>query len=334
MVAEESTSFPGVTRPTYVGGLGFTYKWNMGWMNDTLAYIKQDPVYRRFHHRLLTFSLMYAFSENYILPFSHDEVVHLKGSMIEKVPGDGWQKAATIRTIYGYMYSHPGKKLMFMGSEFGQGREWNHDRSLDWHLLDHPLHAGLKLFVHDLNHVYTSERALHQVDARPEGFQWIDCNDSDNSVVAMLRRAANPDDFVIAIFNFTPLPRHGYVFGVPRGGTYTELLNSDAAVYGGSNVGNDGVVVTHPVSSHGFQDSVRITLPPLGFLLLKPVARVPEGGGVSGTETTETPESTGQSSQRRHGDAETDGAVSVPARPRRRASRGGRASDGTTPGGS
>jgi 1,4-alpha-glucan branching enzyme len=274
MAAEESTAFPGVTRPVYLGGLGFTYKWNMGWMNDTLAYIKQDPIYRRYHHQLLTFSLMYAFSENYVLPFSHDEVVHMKGSMLGKVPGDDWQKAATLRAVYGYMYSHPGKKLMFMGCEFGQGREWNYDRSLDWHLLDKPLHAGLKRFVTDLNHVYVSEPALHEVDVKPAGFQWIDCNDSDNSIVTMLRFAADPDDFVICVFNFTPVARHGYVFGVPRAGTYTEALNSDAAVYGGSNVGNNGLIVTEPVPSHSYADSVRITLPPLGFLLLKPPAKV------------------------------------------------------------
>ena len=276
MMAEESTSFPGVTRPVYLGGLGFTYKWNMGWMNDTLAYIKQDPVYRRYHHRLLTFSLMYAFSENYVLPFSHDEVVHMKGSMLGKVPGDDWQKAATLRAIYGYMYSHPGKKLMFMGCEFGQGREWNYDRSLDWHLLEKPLHAGLKKFVTDLNHVYTAEPALHEVDSKSAGFLWLDCNDSDNSVVSMLRFAADPDDFVICVFNFTPLPRHGYMFGVPRAGSYTEILNSDAAIYAGSNVGNDGLVITHPVPSHGYADSVRMTLPPLACVILKPPAKAVE----------------------------------------------------------
>ena len=273
MMAEESTSFPGVTRPTHLGGLGFTYKWNMGWMNDTLAYIKQDPVYRRYHHRLLTFSLMYAFSENYVLPFSHDEVVHLKGAMFGKVPGDDWQKAATVRAIYGYMYSHPGKKLMFMGAEFGQGREWNYDRSLDWHLLEQPLHSSLKRFVADLNHVYTSERALHQVDTNPAGFQWIDCNDSDNSVVVMARFAKDRDDFLICAFNFTPQPRYGYAFGVPRGGIYTELLNSDGAAYGGGNVGNNGLVTTDPIPSHGYADSIRITLPPLACLILKPPAK-------------------------------------------------------------
>ncbi len=273
MVAEESTAFPGVTRPAHLGGLGFTYKWNMGWMNDTLAYIKKDPIHRRYDHRLLTFSLMYAFSENYILPFSHDEVVHLKGSMIGKAPGDAWQKAATVRAAYGYMHCHPGKKLTFMGSEFGQVGEWNHDHSLDWHLLQHPLHAGLQRFVRDLNHAHIAEPSLHQADGRPEGFQWIDCNDSDNSVIAMLRRANDPDDFVVAVCNFTPVPRHGYMLGVPRAGTYREAINSDAAIYGGSDVGNNGEIVTDPVASHGYADSIRITLPPLGFLLLKPPAK-------------------------------------------------------------
>jgi 1,4-alpha-glucan branching enzyme len=278
MAAEESTSFPAVTRPTYLGGLGFTYKWNMGWMHDTLEYIEQDPVFRRYHHRLLTFSLMYAFSENYVLPLSHDEVVHMKGSMFGKVPGDDWQKAATLRAIYGYMYSHPGKKLMFMGCEFGQRREWSHDRSLDWHLLEQPLHSGLRQFVTDLNHVYASEPALHECDFESSGFQWLDCADSDNSVVALIRRARDPDDFVIAVVNFTPVPRHGYVFGVPREGRYTELLNSDAAAYGGGNVGNNGMVDTDPIASHEYKNSVRLSLPPLGFLLLKPLTLDPSPG--------------------------------------------------------
>ena len=271
-IAEESTAFPSVSRPAYLGGLGFTYKWNMGWMNDTLEYIKQDPIFRRYHHRLLTFSLLYAFSENFILPFSHDEVVHMKGSMFGKIPGDDWQKAATLRALYGYMYAHPGKKLMFMGSEFGQGREWNHDHSLDWNLLDLPLHRGIRQFVNDLNRTYASEPALYECDFESAGFQWIDCNDSDNSVVSLLRRAADPDDFVAAILNFTPLPRSGYVIGLPRAGTYREVLNSDASAYGGGNMGNGGSVSTEPVPSHGHAQSVRLTLPPLGFLLLKPEA--------------------------------------------------------------
>jgi 1,4-alpha-glucan branching enzyme len=198
----------------------------------------------------------------------------MKGSMLGKVPGDDWQKAATLRATYGYMYSHPGKKLMFMGAEFGQGREWSHDRSLDWHLLEHPLHKGLRQFVRDLNHVYSSEPALHERDVDPSGFQWLDCNDSDNSVVSLVRRAKNPEDFVVAIVNFTPVPREGYVFGVPKAGRYLELVNSDAELYGGGNVGNGGAVGTDPVASHGFPQSLRLSLPPLGFLLLKPAPSV------------------------------------------------------------
>ena len=239
-------------------------------MNDTLEYARQDPIYRRYHHRLLTFSLLYAFSENYILPFSHDEVVHMKGSMFGKIPGDDWQKAATLRTLYAYMYAHPGKKLMFMGCEFGQGREWNHDLSLDWHLLDQPLHRGLRQFVADLNRVYVAEPALYQCDTDSSGFQWIDCNDNDNSVVSLIRRASDPSDFLIAVLNFTPVPRHGYVIGVPAAGSYREILNSDAEVYSGTNAGNGGVVYPEPVASHGFEQSLRLTLPPLGTLLLKP----------------------------------------------------------------
>jgi 1,4-alpha-glucan branching enzyme len=269
-VAEESTAFPSVSRPTYLGGLGFTYKWNMGWMNDTLEYVRQDPIYRRYHHRHLTFSLLYAFTENFILPFSHDEVVHGKGSMWGKIPGDDWQKAATLRALYGYMYTHPGKKLMFMGLEFGQQSEWNHDHSLDWHLLDRPLHAGLRRLIQDLNWHYGAEPALHQCDYDPSGFHWIDCNDADNSVVSFIRRAKNPADFVVSVLNFTPVSRHGYLIGVPREGSYVELVNSDAELYGGGNVGNGGLVFTEPVAAHGHDHSLRLTLPPLGFLLLKP----------------------------------------------------------------
>ncbi len=269
-VAEESTSWPSVSRPTYVGGLGFTYKWNMGWMNDILEYVTKDAVHRRWEHRHLTFALLYAFSENFILPFSHDEVVHGKGSMFGKIPGDDWQKAATLRALYGFMYAHPGKKLMFMGCEFGQGREWDYDQSLDWHLLDQPLHKGLQRFVKDLNRTYASEASLHEIDFEPAGFQWIDCNDSENSVVSFIRRARNADDFLVAIVNFTPVPREGYRIGVPAAGPYLELVNSDSDVYGGCNVGNGGVVLTQAISSHGQQQSLRLSLPPLGFLLLKP----------------------------------------------------------------
>jgi 1,4-alpha-glucan branching enzyme len=271
-VAEESTAWPSVSRPTWLGGLGFTFKWNMGWMNDILQYIGKNAVYRRWEHRHITFSLLYAFSENFILPFSHDEVVHGKGSMWGKVPGDDWQKAATLRALYGYMYAHPGKKLMFMGLEFGQVREWNHDRSLDWHLLEDPLHGGLCRFVADVNHVYRRERALHDQDFDGSGFEWIDCNDSENSVVSLIRRSRDRQEFVIAVLNFTPVPRDGYQIGVPRAGAYTEVLNSDAAAYGGGNLGNGGTVFTEAIPSHGHNDSLRITLPPLGFLLLKPTS--------------------------------------------------------------
>jgi len=269
-VAEESTAWPSVSRPTYVGGLGFTYKWNMGWMNDILEFISKDAVYRRWDHRHLTFSLLYAFTENFILPFSHDEVVHGKGSMFGKVPGDDWQKAATLRALYGFMYAHPGKKLMFMGCEFGQRREWNYDHSLDWHLTEQPLHGGLRRFVQDLNRIYVTEHALHEVDFDGAGFNWIDCNDNENSVVSFVRRARAADDFIAAMVNFTPVPREGYRIGVPVAGPYLELINSDSEVYGGSNVGNGGVVFTEAIPSHGHQQSLRLMLPPLGFLLLKP----------------------------------------------------------------
>jgi 1,4-alpha-glucan branching enzyme len=269
-VAEESTAWPSVSRPTYVGGLGFTYKWNMGWMNDIIEYVSKDPIYRRWDHRHLTFSLLYAFTENFILPFSHDEVVHGKGSMFGKIPGDDWRKAATLRALYGFMYAHPGKKLMFMGGEFGQGREWNYDDSLDWHLLDEPLHAGLRRYVQDLNRVYRDERPLHELDFDGAGFNWIDCNDNENSVVSFMRRAQNGTDFVVAMVNFTPVPREGYRIGVPEAGCYLEIVNSDSELYAGSNLGNGGAVFTEAIASHGHRQSLRLSIPPLGFLLLKP----------------------------------------------------------------
>ena len=268
-VAEESTSWPAVSRPVYVGGLGFTYKWNMGWMHDMLAYMKEDPVHRRWHHGQITFSMLYAFSENFILPFSHDEVVHGKGSMLGKMPGDVWQKHASLRTLYGYMYSHPGKKLMFMGCELGQWREWNHDTSLDWHLLQDRMHDGLRTWVRDLNHTYQRERSLHEVDFEPGGFSWIDCNDNENSVISLLRRARDPRDFTLQLANFTPMPREWYRIGVPEGGWYREILNSDAAVYGGSNLGNAGGVYAEPIPAHGFDHSIALVVPPLGFIMLK-----------------------------------------------------------------
>jgi len=267
--AEESTSWPGVTRPVHVGGLGFTYKWNMGWMHDMLEYAHSDPVHRRWDHNLITFSALYMHTENFILPFSHDEVVHGKGSMLDKIPGDVWQKHATLRTLYGYMYGHPGKKLLFMGGEIGQWREWNHDRSLDWHLLEDPLHAGLQRFLKDLNWRYREEPALHQADFQSEGFRWIDCHDNENSVVSVVRYARHPDDFVVMVFNFTPVPRAGYRIGVPAPGWYAEILNSDSAQYGGGDVGNGGGVQSEPVAAHGFDQSLRLIVPPLGCLLLK-----------------------------------------------------------------
>jgi 1,4-alpha-glucan branching enzyme len=267
--AEESTSFPGVSRPVHLGGLGFTYKWNMGWMHDILQYMREDPVHRRWHHNLVTFSALYMHSENFILPFSHDEVVHGKASMLDKMPGDVWQKYASLRALYGYMFGHPGKKLLFMGSEFGQWREWNHDRSLDWHLLQDEAHAGLRQWVKDLNAFYRAEPALHQVDFDPAGFRWIDCNDNENSIVSIVRYARDRQDALVVILNFTPVPRHEYRVGVPAPGWYGERLNSDAAMYGGGNVGNGGGVSTEPVAAHGFEQSLRLTIPPLACLILK-----------------------------------------------------------------
>jgi 1,4-alpha-glucan branching enzyme len=268
-VAEESTAWPAVSRPVYTGGLGFTYKWNMGWMHDILKYIEEDPIHRRWHHGQITFSMLYAFTENFILPFSHDEVVHGKRAMLDKMPGDLWQKHANLRALYGYMYGHPGKKLMFMGGEFGQWREWNYDESLDWYLLDDPMHAGLRRWVQDLNQTYQRERSLHEIDFEGSGFSWIDCNDNENSIVSMIRRSRHPDDFTVMLTNFTPVPRPGYRIGVPAGGWYRELLNSDGEMYGGSNVGNGGGVPSEPIPSHGFDQSIALTVPPLGFLLLR-----------------------------------------------------------------
>jgi 1,4-alpha-glucan branching enzyme len=267
--AEESTSFGGVSRPVHLGGLGFTYKWNMGWMHDMLQYASEDPVHRRWHHNEITFSMLYAFSENFILPFSHDEVVHGKRSLLDRIPGDVWQKHSTLRTLYGYMYGHPGKKLLFMGDEFGQWHEWNHDRSLDWHLLDEPLHASLKRYVQDLNWHYSAEPALYECDFTHEGFSWIDCNDNENSVVSMVRYAHDRLNFIVMIFNFTPVTRNDYRIGVPQAGRYSEILNSDSEIYGGSNTGNLGGIETEPTPSHGFGQSLRLTVPPLGCLYLK-----------------------------------------------------------------
>jgi 1,4-alpha-glucan branching enzyme len=270
LIAEESTAWPSVSRPVHLGGLGFTFKWNMGWMHDMLDYCKQDPIYRKYHHNRITFSMLYAFTENFILPFSHDEVVHGKGSMIGKMPGDDWQKHANLRALFGYMFAHPGKKLMFMGGEIAQWREWNHDWQLEWEALGDPRHEGMQRWVRDLNRLYVSEPALWEVDFEPGGFRWIDPNDHENSVVSFIRFGQHADAHVIALVNFTPVPRQQYRIGVPRGGAYRELLNSDSEIYGGSNVGNGGWIGCSNEPSHGFEHSITLTLPPLGFLLLKP----------------------------------------------------------------
>ncbi len=269
--AEESTSWPMVSRPTHLGGLGFGFKWNMGWMHDLLGYMSREPVHRKHHQSQLSFGLVYAFHENFALPLSHDEVVHGKGSLYQKMPGDAWQKAANLRAFYGLMYGHPGKKLLFMGGEFGQTREWSHDRSLDWHLLAAgPFHLGLQRLVRDLNGVYRRERALHEVDFEPAGFEWVDCNDWQSSVVAFLRRGRDPGDAVLVVSNFTPVVRSDYRVGVPRPGRWRELVNTDADAYGGSGQGNAGNVWAEPKAWHGRPHSLLLTLPPLSSVILKP----------------------------------------------------------------
>lgn len=271
MVAEESTAWHGVSRPTYLGGLGFTLKWNLGWMNDTLAYFAEDPIHRKYHHNSLTFSMIYAFTENFVLPLSHDEVVHGKRSLINKMPGDAWQQFANLRLLLAYQYAHPGKKLNFMGSEFAQRDEWDFNKSLDWHLLDYSPHRGIQQLVSDLNRVYRTEPALHQVDFEAQGFEWLDCTDADAGVLSFIRRAANPHEIVIAVAHFTPVLRENYRVAVPGPGKYREILNSDSAAYGGSNAGNMGVVTADRIPWAGREYSINLRLPPLGLLLLKPV---------------------------------------------------------------
>jgi len=273
-IAEESTAWPMVSRPTHLGGLGFGLKWNMGWMHDTLKYFSQDPIFRRFHHGQLTFSIWYAFTENFVLPMSHDEVVHGKGALIGKMPGDEWQQFANLRLLYGYMWGHPGKKLLFMGSEFGQKREWQHDESLEWHVLQYPLHAGVKNWVRDLNAFYRNEPALFEQDFSPAGFEWIDCNDAENSTISFLRKGRDEKDIVVVVCNFTPVVRENYRIGVPRAGFWRECLNSDAPHYGGSGQGNLGGVEAAPLQAHGRYQSLNLRLPPLSVLMLKP-----ESGG-------------------------------------------------------
>ncbi len=267
-VAEESTAWPMVSRPTSAGGLGFGLKWDMGWMHDTLRYLARDPVYRKYHHQELTFRMLYAFSENFLLPLSHDEVVHGKRSLLEKMPGDDWQKFANLRLLLGYQYAQPGKKLLFMGGEIGQRREWDHEGSVDWHLLADPRHAGIQRWVRDLNRLYRTEPALHELDCEPEGFEWVDPDDRESSVLSFLRRAGGGRQ-VVVVCNFTPVPRQDYRVGVPEPGRWEEVLNSDAREYGGSGWGNFGGVRAEPVPRHGRPYSLRLVLPPLAVLFLR-----------------------------------------------------------------
>ena len=269
-VAEESTAWPMVSRPTYVGGLGFGMKWDMGWMHDTLQYFSQDPIHRKFHHGELTFRMIYGFSENFVLPLSHDEVVHGKGSLLGRMPGDEWQRFANLRLLFGYMFGEPGKKLLFMGGEFGQVREWTHDSSLEWHVLQYPVHAGVQRWVEDLNRMYRREPALHQLDTDPAGFEWVDANDGQNSVLSFLRKGKSHRDVVLVVCNFTPVPRKEYVVGVPHGGWWKELLNGDGKEYFGSGLGNGGGAMAHAVPSHGRPYSLSLILPPLAAIFLKP----------------------------------------------------------------
>lgn len=270
MIAEESTAFPDVTRPASAGGLGFRYKWNLGWMNDTLRYMARDPVHRRHHHDEITFGLWYAFSEQFVLPISHDEVVHGKGSLLGRMPGDRWQRFANLRAYLGFMFAHPGKKLLFMGCEFAQEREWNHETSLDWHLLEDPAHRGVQALVRDLNRLYRSRVALHELDTEPAGFEWLEANDAERSVFAFVRRARDPSRSLLVVSHFTPLVREGYRLGVPDAGTYHERLNTDSTYYGGSNVGApEGAYATEPVPSHGYPQSIVLRLPPLATVFLE-----------------------------------------------------------------
>jgi 1,4-alpha-glucan branching enzyme len=269
-IAEESTAWTGVSRPTYVGGLGFSLKWNMGWMNDTLRYMRHEAIHRKYHHDELTFSLIYAFHENFVLPLSHDEVVHGKGSLLDQVPGDLWQKFANLRMLFSYMWTHPGKKLLFMGGEFGQWNEWNFDSSLQWDLLQWASHQGLQKCVSDLNQLYRREPALHEVDFEYHGFEWIDCHNADDSVLSYVRRAKNPSDFLVVVCNFTPVVRHGHRLGVPERCWYEEIFSSDSSFYTGSNVGNYPGVRADDQPSHGRPASICLTLPPLATVVLKP----------------------------------------------------------------
>ena len=267
MIAEESTAWPQVTRPTWLGGLGFSMKWNMGWMHDTLTYFSKDPIHRHYQHDQLTFGLLYAFTENFVLPLSHDEVVHGKGSLLNKMPGDEWQRFANLRLLFAFMYTYPGKKILFMGGEFGQGTEWNHDKDLDWYVLQYPLHQGVMKLIGDLNKLYCFNEAFYGHDFEPEGFEWIDCHDASQSIISYQRKAK--DTSLIVILNFTPVPRENYRIGVPREGTYHEVLNSDSEFYGGSNMGNGQGLVAEPAPWMNQPHSLNLTLPPLGAVVIQ-----------------------------------------------------------------
>jgi 1,4-alpha-glucan branching enzyme len=269
MIAEESTAWPMVSRPVYVGGLGFGMKWDMGWMHDTLLFMSKEPIHRKYHHNQLTFRMLYAFTENFALPLSHDEVVHGKGSLLSKMPGDGWQRFANLRLLFAYMWGQAGKKLLFMGAEFGQWNEWSHEESLQWDLTQYLPHEGAQQWVRDLNRFYRSEPAMHELDCDPAGFEWIDCSDWESSVVSFLRKSKSTPSLVVAVFNFTPVPRHGYQIGVPRGGFWEEALNSDAMDYGGSGQGNFGGLEASSIPIHGRPFSLEITLPPLGAVFFR-----------------------------------------------------------------
>ena len=288
-IAEESTSWPMVSRPLYVGGLGFGMKWDMGWMHDMLKYMAEDPVHRKYHHNKITFRMLYAWHENFVLPLSHDEVVHGKGSLLGKMAGGGWDEFANLRALYGYMYGQAAKKLLFMGAEIGQRAEWNHEASLDWHLLENESHLGLQKWVRDLNHLYRSEPALHELDCEPDGFQWVDCNDADQSTISFLRRGRSTDDVILVACNFTPVPRDNYRIGVPHAGHWRELLNSDAKEYWGRGYGNFGGVEAVPFGAHGQPCSLTITLPPLGVVFFKSEGESRSGGEIEAREPEVVP---------------------------------------------
>lgn len=278
-VAEESTAWGGVSRPVYTGGLGFGMKWDMGWMNDTLRYLRREAVHRSYHQNELSFRMVYAFTENFVLPLSHDEVVHGKKSLLSQMPGDYWQQFANLRLLYGYQYTMPGKKLLFMGGEIGQWHEWDHRSEIDWALIGHKQHDGLQRLIQDLNTLYRREPALHQADMSSDGFRWISCDDWQNSVYAYIRHAKNQEESVVVVANFTPVPRHHYRIGVPKPGFYTEIFNTDASLYGGGDVGNAGGVYSEIGASHGQAQSISLTIPPLGMLILKPVTVAPRSSG-------------------------------------------------------